>query len=260
MAPEPMYRKIARDLRAQIHGKNLPAGSPLPTQQELAEQYGVARMTVRQAIAELTHEGLVDSRQGRGLTVRDRRPMIYRPQAEKQPRTSSTMDRFMANRTKEGRQASQTIEVAVEPADEIVAYRLRLDPGDRTAVRKRVRSIDGEPFSINDTYYPYELAKDTEIMEPRDIPRGSNNVLADHGYVETHAIDEIFVRLPSQRTTSPVLRSTTFRFAATFTSSLATDTSSSTSGYTPLSPKARATLRTPTADALRSPRPRSPRR
>ncbi len=192
----PAYRKIAEDIRARIKSGELAPGAQLPTQQELQEQYGVARMTARQAVAELVNEGLVTSQQGKGVIVRSRQHMIYRPQSEHEPRISQAMDRFTATLTNEGRQPSQSIDVAVVSAPVLVAQRLNIEPGSRVVVRKRVRSLDGEPFNINDTYYPYDLALSTEIMDPVDIPRGSNNVLEDQGYREVRAIDEFYVRMP----------------------------------------------------------------
>jgi hypothetical protein len=43
-----------------------------------------------------------------------------------------------------------------------------------------------------------DVARDIEIMNPADIPGGSNNVLRRKGYAEARAIDELFVRLPEQ--------------------------------------------------------------
>jgi GntR family transcriptional regulator len=192
----PAYRRIAEDIRARIASGDLPPGALLPTQQELQEQYGVARMTARQAVAELVNEGLVTSQQGKGVMVRSQVHMVYRPQGEFEPRISKGMDRFMAVLTKEGRKPSQSIDVAVVSAPRLVAERLGIEAGTRVAVRKRVRSLDGEPFNINDTYYAYDLVANTEIMDPADIPRGSNNVLADVGYREVRAIDEFYVRMP----------------------------------------------------------------
>lgn len=191
-----LYRQIADDLRARIESGELPPGATLPTQQELAAQYGVARMTARQAITALVNEGLVASQQGKGVTVRARRYMLYRPQAEHEPRISQELDRFMSTFSRDGRSPTQTIEVAVDSAPRLVAQRLGIEEGSPVAVRKRVRSLDGEPFNINDTYYPFELAQGTEIMNPADVPRGSNNVLADFGYREVRAVDEFYIRMP----------------------------------------------------------------
>jgi GntR family transcriptional regulator len=192
-----MYRQIASDLREKIKSGEIPPGSLLPTQQELSQQYSVARMTTRQAIAELINEGLVVSHQGRGVTVRDRQQMVYRPQDGWEARTSPTMDRFTAAFTRHGRNPSMTIEVVVVRAEDLVAERLGIELGSKVVARKRVVSLDGEPFHINDTYYPYELVRDTEIMDPADISGGSNYVLAERGYRERYAIDEFFIRMPN---------------------------------------------------------------
>ena len=197
MSPNaPTYRKIAEDLRAQIQAGELPAGATLPTQQELAERYSVARMTARQAIGELINEGLVVSQQGKGATVRKVQRMIYRPQSEREPRTTKEMDRFMAEFSSVGRKPEQSIEVAVVPASEFIAKRLNVSVGDPVAVRKRIRFLDGEPFNINDTYYRYDLASDTAIMNPADLPRGSNYVLEEKGLSEVRVMDEFYVRMP----------------------------------------------------------------
>lgn len=193
---QPAYRRIAEDIRARITSGELPPGALLPTQQELQAQYGVARMTARQAISELVNEGLVTSQQGKGVMVRDQRHMVYRPQSEFEPRISRSLDRFMAVLTKEGRKPSQTIDVAVLGAPQLVAERLGIEPGARVAVRKRVRYLDREPSNINDTFYVYDLVAHTAIMDPADIPTGSNLIMADLGYREVRAIDEFYVRMP----------------------------------------------------------------
>ena len=63
--------------------------------------------------------------------------------------------------------------------------------------RKRVRFIDGEPFNINDTYYALELAKDTAIMSPVDIPEGSNSLIRQLVGPEVRAVDEFYIRMPT---------------------------------------------------------------
>jgi DNA-binding GntR family transcriptional regulator len=93
-AAVPAYRRIADDIRTRITSGELGPGDLLPTQMELQDQYGVARMTARQAISALVNEGLVTSQQGKGVVVRNRQHMTYRPQAEHEPRISRNMDRF----------------------------------------------------------------------------------------------------------------------------------------------------------------------
>jgi DNA-binding GntR family transcriptional regulator len=64
------YVRIADDLRRDIATGRYPVGETLPPARELAERYGVAGMTVTNAIGVLREEGLVTTRQGaRGATV-----------------------------------------------------------------------------------------------------------------------------------------------------------------------------------------------
>lgn len=196
-ADRPTYLRIADDLRRLITSGELSPGSALPTQTVLEQRYGVARMTVRAALDELTNEGLITSQQGKPAKVRGRRHMVHRPQGDHEPRISQTLDRFMALFGEADRKPSQTIDVAVVGAPKLIAERLRIEPGSRVVVRRRVRSLDGEPFNINDTYYPYELAVQTEIMDPADIPSGSNHVFERFGYREARNIDEFYILMPS---------------------------------------------------------------
>ncbi|MDX3101090.1 GntR family transcriptional regulator [Nonomuraea angiospora] len=65
----PTYVRIAQDIRSRILQGDPPAGTMLPSEASLARTYGVARGTVRQAVAELERSGLVASEAGRGRRV-----------------------------------------------------------------------------------------------------------------------------------------------------------------------------------------------
>jgi GntR family transcriptional regulator len=197
MTADTLHSHVADELRRAIDEGTHPPGAELPSEAQLQAQYGVSRVTVRRALQTLEQEGLVAARAGRGRVVRERRAIVYRPQADEEPRRSKTMDRFMTSLSEEGRKPAQTIEVRVESADKIVAERYGVPADTPMAVRKRVRSIDGEPFNINDTYYLLELVKDTPIMNPADIPEGSNAVITRLLGREVRAIDEYYIRMPN---------------------------------------------------------------
>src|SRR6202167_4050429 len=67
--PDPMYRRIAEDLRDKIESGALPRGSQLRTELELREKYDASRNTVRDAIKWLITRGLVETRPGQGTFV-----------------------------------------------------------------------------------------------------------------------------------------------------------------------------------------------
>ncbi|HZC32258.1 MAG TPA: GntR family transcriptional regulator, partial [Candidatus Bathyarchaeia archaeon] len=63
------YRTIAAAIAERIKVEDLPPGSLLPSETDLAETFGVTRMTVRQALAGLAGAGLIERRHGRGTIV-----------------------------------------------------------------------------------------------------------------------------------------------------------------------------------------------
>ena len=83
--PRPPYVQVANALRAAILTKKFQPGDKLPSRNELAKTYAVAPMTVQNALRELRDEGLIVSRQGSGVFVRERteRPVGLRPHIER---------------------------------------------------------------------------------------------------------------------------------------------------------------------------------
>lgn len=77
--PRPPYQQVANSLRASIRTGVYPPGKRLPSQTELAKEFGVARMTVQQALRELKKDQLVVSRQGSGVFVRERTSTLGSP-------------------------------------------------------------------------------------------------------------------------------------------------------------------------------------
>jgi len=89
-----VFRQIADHLRDAISHGRLPDGQQLPSETQLMEHYGVARMTVRNALRILQDEGLTIAEHGRGVYVRPR-PSVRR----------LASDRFAQRHRKEGKAA-----------------------------------------------------------------------------------------------------------------------------------------------------------
>jgi GntR family transcriptional regulator len=64
-----VYVQIADDLTAHMRDGTYPVGSRLPSEADLAESYGVAKMTVRRALDVLRERGLIRTLHGRGSVV-----------------------------------------------------------------------------------------------------------------------------------------------------------------------------------------------
>ena len=199
MPATPLYRGIAADLRGDISSGRLPPGSQLPTEQELRDRYKVSRNTVRLALGLLANEGVITSTPGRGTFVRDRAVLTYyasRAEAADRPDTEKG-DAYVTEVREQGRQPSQTFEMRIVPASLAVAQRLHVDEGEGVAVRRVMRRVNGEPWSLQDSSYPMDVAQECGLLAPYDITRGTIRVMAEHGYVEVGHVDEITTRMPT---------------------------------------------------------------
>jgi GntR family transcriptional regulator len=144
MANVPAHRRIYEDLADQIRSGELAPKARLLGESILAEHYGVARMTVRQAIARLVEENLVVRQQGVGTFVSSERA----GRRSLNRLTSFTEDM-------RGEAATRILVQAVidPPAD--IAGELNLGKGARAVHVGRVRSVAGKPVSVHHSYLPY---------------------------------------------------------------------------------------------------------
>ncbi|WP_433497418.1 GntR family transcriptional regulator [Sphaerimonospora sp. CA-214678] len=200
MARSSLYQQVAAEVRRAIYTGELAPGDQIPTEADLMEAHGVSRNTVRLALGELENEGLILRMRRRGTFVRERRPLLMRPQDEFPSRDQEVerrLDSFVHAVTAEGREPDQNIEVSIVEPPEDVATRLALADGALAVVRRRLRFVDGQPYNTNDSYFPLDLVADSEIARPGNITRGANRVLEELGHPQTRVVDDISARMPT---------------------------------------------------------------
>ena len=56
--------------------------------------------------------------------------------------------------------------------------------GEAVVIRRMFRHVDGEPWSVQDSSYPMDVAQECGFLVPHDIARGTVHAMAEHGYVE----------------------------------------------------------------------------
>jgi len=139
----PLYLRIQEALRTQIASGRMKAGDQLPSETVLAETYDTTRTTVRQALAQLTFEGLITRRIGLGTYVAPR-PMESRIDAERVRSFEEQMEDTGAHVTFrllgfDVEQPAAAVAAALELPDSAVAYRMR-----------RLRLIDEEIIGLED--------------------------------------------------------------------------------------------------------------
>ena len=198
------HEEIADELRRAIDREEYAVGALLPAETDLATRYGVSRGTVRQAVAALTSEGLIGSRQGaRRVVLASRRSQCFA-----ELRSFAQWARAMG-RAATGRVVAQEY----RPAGTEDAVRLQLREGTPVLHVLRVRGLDGEPVLLERTVYADWIATAVEPIEP-DCASVTQRLLDDTGLVFAygeHVIDAVAAgaqdaELLGVRRTSPLLR------------------------------------------------------
>ncbi len=146
-SPIPLYYQIKQILLRYIARCN--EGDSFPAETQLCELFSVSRPTIRQAIAELVQEGLVERTAGRGTFVtasRVRRDFRM---------TFQTFDHEMrsAGRSSE----TEILDFKREEADEIIAAQLGIPPKEEVYRLQRKRSTNGISLMTVVTFLPADL-------------------------------------------------------------------------------------------------------
>ena len=146
-SPIPLYTQVKELLRSRMAGGDGGDAHALPSERELAKELGVSRMTVRQALRELTDEGAVFTAPGRG-TFR----VIGKLTQPLGRLTSFTQD--MVQR---GMAPSSRLLAADETIDAHLAEVLQIPETSPIARIRRLRLADGEPMALETTHLPLDL-------------------------------------------------------------------------------------------------------
>lgn len=199
--PRPLYQQLAAQLREQIRSGVLAPGDQMPTESQLERTFGTSRNTVRLALNVLRSEGLLRSQQGRGTFVRPDPPARYYASLSGSRRKRLEADRrhdtFTQQVRAQGKTPHQVSTVEVVRADTEISAHLGIDEDQPVAVRRRVMYADGEPLQLGDSFYPLGIVDGSKIMNPQDVPEGTDQVLEDLGHTPTRYEDEITWRMPT---------------------------------------------------------------
>jgi len=182
----PMYRQIAKDLRAQVESGKLGPGQQLQTEIELRDHYTASRNTIRDAIKLLIAWGLVETRPGQGtFVVQKIDPYVTTlTGSAKVPRLYGEVDDSAAGEIAGGAGGERLffstdpqVEIQKAPAD--VAGLLEIAEGSQVISRHQKRSIDGTPYSMQTSFYPmgFVLKGADRLIQADDIAIGTMKYL-----------------------------------------------------------------------------------
>ena len=161
----PLYYQLENILREKISSGAFAPGSRMPTESELIRIYGVGRITVRQALASLAKEGLIERKRRRGTFVTERKTG-RRPFDERIDLTGS-LDEIIAAETGA---SFKVIEMNRIDADPQEAELFGLGTGESLYRVKRLGLRDDKPRSLRLDYLPAEIG---EKLIPEDLNSGS---------------------------------------------------------------------------------------
>jgi len=155
----PRHEQISTWLRSSIADGRFGKDEKLPSELELSKQFEVSRVTVRRALQTLENDKMIYRCQGLGSFVKG---------GKSKPKMIHLTD-FMEDMRQSGKESrSEVIEVKQEPADDMVASRLNVKPGQQVLRLDRLRLGDDQPVAFDTTWFPIfygQLIIDHELTD-----------------------------------------------------------------------------------------------
>lgn len=176
----PLHTQIAEALRVKIQNDEFKDKENLPSERELAERYAVSRMTVRQALQKLRHEGLIYHERGVGTFVNNRKIDVH----------TRNLNGFSEEMLSLGLvPSSRVLAFKRELANEDVKHDLQLGAGAEVIYLERLRIAENEPMAFEKTYLPAYLFPK---LEDFDLTKNSlYQVLIENYDLQMHHAEEV---------------------------------------------------------------------
>jgi GntR family transcriptional regulator len=162
-----------RAFLADLVTSQLSVGDAIPSERSLTEQFGVSRMTVRQAIDTLVTEGVLERAQGRGTFVAP-------PRTDVEMRLTTFGEEARRRGLTPGAEVLEAGEAAAPPH---VAEALDVAPGTPMHHVVRLRTADGSPVSVEESWIPVHLA-------PGLLDDGAPESM--YGALRAHGLDPVW--------------------------------------------------------------------
>jgi DNA-binding GntR family transcriptional regulator len=184
----PKYAQVIGQIKRRIESGSYPAGSLLPSEHQLVNEFSVSRPTIVKALGTLRHEGWIDTQQGKGSFVRGRPALTG---AERTRPAHGVLELAEAD------MAGELVQAGIKLAPPHVTALLGLKPGSRAFVRQRLLTQDGEPVELASAWLPLELAAGTDLASADLL----NESIRHHLYTRKkirldHAVEQITARHP----------------------------------------------------------------
>lgn len=149
-ASTPLWMQFRDALRGRILGGEFEVDAKLPTEAEFGEQFGISRIVVREALADLVRTGLIYKIRGQGAFVASR---------ERDEEFVSTTLGFSDEMVRKGLTVTTAVlEQTLRPPTPAEAQALGLAETDMVVALKRLRSVDRQLRLLVETAIPADVA------------------------------------------------------------------------------------------------------
>ena len=181
----PLYHQLMQRLSEDIERGKYAVGSRIPPEHELEALYNVSRVTVRRALAELTAEGMLERKQGKGTFVST-------------PRISQDLKSIHSfhDACKQNGFQGGTIVVHVKERDAEASdlEELELQKGARILETLRVRTADGVPVVLERNHFSMAYS----YLENENLSGSLYSILRDYGIEPKQASHDISMTFASE--------------------------------------------------------------
>ena len=174
----PLYHQLMQRLAEDIEHGKYPVGSRIPPEHELEALYTVSRVTVRRALSELTAEGLLEKKQGKGTFVST--PRI----SQDLKSIHSFHDACKLNGFRGGTILVHVKEVNADDSD---VRELELREGSKVVETLRVRTADGVPVVLEKNHFSMVYS----YLENENLAGSLYGILRDYGIEPKQASHDI---------------------------------------------------------------------
>lgn len=189
----PLYVQIRDSLRQQIEQGLLEQGQKLPSEDELAAEFGVSRMTVRQGLASLVDEGLLYRKHGTGTFVSN-------SNVERDHRRLTNF--FESCRLGGKVPGARVTQFEIISVSQPVAEALNLTPGDPVIRITTLRTMNSKPVTLHDAYLPAVLFPRLQTARPDELGLEERHVwelIERSGYSLSHVTERLEAQLADEQ-------------------------------------------------------------
>ena len=177
----PLYLQIKENLLAKIDAGLWADDSLIPTEAELCREYGVSKITVREAIKILVKDGRLSRRPGKGT-------FVTRPKIEQKLNRHFSFTRWAAHNGLQP--ASRILRVETAACDVHIAGHLGIAEGEQVTRIERLRLGNNEPLMLETIWVPHRLCPELHLQDLANVPL--NDIIArQYGLPLVRAVESI---------------------------------------------------------------------